>query len=186
VANVVGETQARFYEKKSLQAYTSLTTLPEMIKAIVLSSVDLRWSDKFKGFYSVGDIGLSNIGRTDINGSFEGFMEARKNEDGSPVFHLFLKASPEIWYYFGYEDSRLMIQTSVPEINDQVFRRSNAGKAKPGELVLIPGSEEETLEYVDRFRKNYLKIDTPYDLNGRRSSASKKETKKKEEKDDGF
>ena len=186
VANVVGETQARFYEKKSLQAYTSLTTLPEMIKAIVLSSVDLRWSDKFKGFYSVGDIGLSNIGRTDINGSFEGFLEARKNEDGSPVFHLFLKASPEVWYYFGYEDSRLMIQTSVPEINDQVFRRSNAGKAKPGELVLIPGSEEETLEYVDRFRKNYLKIDTPYDLNGRRSSASKKETKKKEEKDDGF
>jgi hypothetical protein len=186
VANVVGETQARFYEKKSLQAYTSLITLPEMIKAIVLSSVDLRWSDKFKGFYSVGDIGLSNIGRTDINGSFEGFMEARKNEDGSPVFHLFLKASPEVWYYFGYEDSRLMIQTSVPEINDQVFRRSNAGKAKPGELVVIPGSEEETLEYVDRFRKNYLKIDTPYDLNGRRSSASKKETKKKEEKDDGF
>ncbi|MFZ9981196.1 MAG: hypothetical protein ACO3FI_04095 [Cyclobacteriaceae bacterium] len=186
VANIVGETQARFYEKKSLQSYTSLTTLPEMIKAIVLSSVDMRWSDKYKGFYSIGDIGLSNIGRTDINGSFEGFLEARKNEDGSPVFHLFIKAAPEVWYYFGYEDSRLMIQTSVPEINDQVFRRSNAGKARPGELVLIPGSEEETLEYVNRFRKNYLQIDTPYDLNGRRSSASKKETNKKEEKDDGF
>lgn len=186
VANMVGETQARFFEKKSLQAYTPLTTLPEMIKPIVLSSVDLRWSDKFKGFYSVGDLGLSNIGRTDINGSFEGFMEARKNEDGSPVFHLFLKASPEAWYYFGYEDARLMIQTSVPEINDQVFKRSNAGRAKPGELITIPGSEEETLEYINRFRKNYLRIDTPYDLHGNRSSATKKETKKKDEKDDGF
>ncbi|MFZ9503751.1 MAG: hypothetical protein ACO263_04175 [Cyclobacteriaceae bacterium] len=186
VANLVGEIPAREYEKRSLQTYSSLATLADLVKPIVLSTVDLRWSPKSKGFYSVGDIGLSNIGRTDINGSFEGFLEAKKNEDGGPVFHLFLKASPEAWYYFGYEDSRLMIQSSVGEINDQVFRRSNAARAKPGELVIIPGSEEETLEFIDRFRRDYLQIDTPYDFNGSRSASKKKEDKKKKADDDGF
>ena len=186
VANLVGEVPARQYEKRSLQAYSPLTTLADLVKPIVLSTVDLRWSVKSKGFYSVGDIGLSNIGRTDINGSFEGFLEAKKNEDGGPVFHLFLKASPEAWYYFGYEDSRLMIQSSVKEINNQVFRRSNAARARPGELVIIPGSEEETLEFIDRFRSDYLQIDTPYDFNGSRSASKKKEDKKKKADDDGF
>lgn len=187
VANLVGEAPARAYESRSLRAYSPLTSIEALVKPIVLSSVDLRWSAKSKGFFSSGEIGLSNVGRTDINGSFEGFMEARKNEDGGPVFHLFLKASPEYWYYFGYEDSRLMIQSSVKAINDQVYRRSNAGRAKPGELVIIPGSEEETLDFINRFRREYLQIDTPYDFNDSRSAASKKENKKKkEEKDDGF
>lgn len=185
VANLVGEAQARAYESRSLQAYSPLTSIEALVKPIVLSSVDLRWSAKSKGFYSSGDIGLSHVGRTDINGSFEGFMEAKKNEDGGPVFHLFLKASPEFWYYFGYEDSRLMIQSSVKAINDQVYRRSNAGRAKPGDLVIIPGSEEETLEFINRYRREYLQIDTPYDFNDSRSATPKKE-KKKEEKDDGF
>ena len=186
VANIVGESAARAYEKRSLQAYSPLISMETMVKPIVLSTVDLKWSPKSKGFYSVGEIGLSHVGRTDINGSFEGFMEAKKNEDGGPVFHLFLKASPEAWYYFGYEDSRLMIQSSVKSINDQVYRRSNAARAKPGELVIIPGSEEETLEFINRFRKEYLQIDTPYDFNDYRSSSTKKQTKKKDDKDDGF
>ena len=187
VANLTGEGPARAYETRSLHAYSPLTTIESFVKPIVLSSVDLRWSVKSKGFYSVGDIGLSNVGRIDINGSFEGFLEAKKNEDGGPVFHLFIKASPEYWYYFGYEDTRLMIQTSVKAINDQVYRRSNAARAKPGDLVMIPGSEEETLEFINRFRREYLQIDTPYDFNDSRSSATKKDSKKKkEEKDDGF
>jgi len=33
-------------------------------------------------------------------------MELRKNEDGTQVFHVFFKASPDAWYYFGYEDNR--------------------------------------------------------------------------------
>ncbi len=114
-------------------------------------------------------------------------MEVRKNEDGSPVFHVFLKASPESWYYFGYEDNRLMIQSSNAPFNDLISKKTNASKAKVGELVFIPGSDEETLAFINRFRKNYLGLESPYELGGATASGEKKKVKKKGDKeDDGF
>src|SRR5690606_4577467 len=98
------------------------------------------------------------------NGGFEGFMEIRRNEDGGPVFHVFFKASPEAWYYFGFEDNRLLVHSSDDAFNAIISKRTNAGKAKIGEVAFIPGSEEETLSFINRFRKNYYGIDVPYSL----------------------
>jgi hypothetical protein len=112
-------------------------------------------------------------------------MEIRKNEDGSPVFNVFFKASPDSWYYFGFEDNRLMVQSSYPAFNTIISKKTNAAKAKAGELVFIPGSDEETLTFISRFRKDYLGLEAPYDLTA--PSAKKKEKKKGEKsEDDGF
>lgn len=186
VANITGEETAKEYEKRSLQAYVPLSSVPGMAKTLVLSSVDLKWSPKVKGFYSTGEIGLGNIGRTDINGLFDGFLELRKNEDGSPVFNFFLKVNPETWFYFGFEDNRLMIHSSVTAFNDQVYKRSNAGKGKGSTLVIIPGSDEEAFDFVRKFRSGYLGIDAPYDVQSGKGPSAVKEKKKKDEKDDGF
>ena len=86
-----------------MQAYVPLATVPGLAKPLVFSTVNLKWSQKFKAFHSVGSLGLSNIGKNDINGAFEGFMEIRKNEDGTQVFHVFYKVSPDAWYYFGFK-----------------------------------------------------------------------------------
>src|SRR5690606_23025774 len=40
----------------------------------------------------------------------------------------------------------------------------NAGKAKIGEVAYVPGSDEETLAFINRFRKSYYGIDVPYSL----------------------
>ena len=94
IADIVGEKAVKEYEQKSLQNYVSLSTLPALVKPIVFSNVNLKYSQKAKAFYSEGPLGVSHMGRNDINSAFEGFMEIRKNEDGSPVFHVFFKASP--------------------------------------------------------------------------------------------
>jgi hypothetical protein len=185
IADIVGERVVKEYEQKSLQNYVSLSTVPGLIKPIVFSNVNLKYSQKTKSFYSEGTLGISNIGKFDINGAFEGFMEIRKNEDGSPVFHVFFKASPEAWYYFGYEDNRLLVQSSIQAFNDLIAKKTNASKAKVGELVFIPGSDEETLAFINRFRMTYYGIEAPYELAGT-TSAAKKKDKKKDEKDDGF
>lgn len=125
------------------------------------------------------------MGRNDINGAFEGFMEIRKNEDGAPVFHLFIKASSDSWFYFGMEDNRLMVHSSLPTINDLVVKKTNASKAKVGELVFIPGTDEETLAFINRFRQVYYGLEAPYDLTSG-GTATKKKDKKKDEEDDGF
>lgn len=187
MANIVGEKIAKDYEQKSQQAYTSLSTIPQLTSSIAFSNVNFKWSQAKKAFYSEGIIGVSNIGRNDINGGFEGFMEVRKNEDGAPVFHAFIKASPESWYYFGYEDNRLMVQSSNQLLNDLIAKKTNASKAKVGELVFIPGSNDETLTWINKFRLNYYGLEAPYDLASGTSAAKKKEKKdEKKKEDDGF
>ena len=176
---------AKDFEQRSLLGHVPLNTLPPLNLPLVFSNVNLKWSEKHKAFYSDGLLGLSHVLKYDINGGFEGFMEIRRNEDGSPVFHVFFKASPDSWYYFGYEDNRMMLQSSNQSFNDMVTKRTNAAKAKLGDLVYIPGSEDETLAFITRFRQDYLGIGTPYDLS---APSARKKDKKKDNKgeDDGF
>lgn len=187
IANIAGERVAKDYEQKSQQSYTSLALVPQLVAPITFSNVNLKWSQAKKSFYSEGTLGVSNIGKNDINGGFEGFMEIRKNEDGSPVFHVFFKASPESWYYFGYEDNRLMVHSSNQLFNDLIAKKTNASKAKVGELVFIPGSDDETLAWINKFRLNYYGLEAPYELAAGTSAAKKKDDKKdKKKEDDGF
>ena len=82
IADIIGERAAKDYEQRSLQGYVSLATIEATAKPLVFSNVSLKWSPKHKAFYSEGSLGMSNAGRNDINGAFEGFMEVKKTEDG--------------------------------------------------------------------------------------------------------
>ena len=183
IADIVGERVVKDYEQKSLQAYTPLTTIPELGRSLVFSNFNLKRSREYKAFYSDGNLGISNSLKNDINASFEGFMELRKNEDGSSVFHVFFKASPDSWYYFGMEDNRLLVHSSNPEFNEIIAKKTNAAKAKIGELVFIPGSDEETLAFINKFRQKYYGLEAPYSLGSGRGPAKKKD---KDVEDDGF
>ncbi len=186
IADIVGERNAKDYEARSQQGYVSLGAMSETAKPLTFANVNFKWSPRLKAFYSEGTLGLSNISKNDINGAFEGFMEIKKDdEDGSAVFNVFIKASPEAWYYFGFEDNRLMMHSSNTEFNTIVSKKTNSGKAKVGEMVFIPGSEEETLAFINRFRKEYYEIEVPYDLSSG-TAGKKKDEEKKKEKDDGF
>ena len=99
---------------------------------------------------------------------------------------FFFKASPDAWYYFGYEDNRLITHSSNPAYNDLISKKTNAAKAKVGELVFIPGSDEETLTFINRFRQTYNGLEDPYSLGGNSQTTKKKDKKKDEEEDDGF
>ncbi len=186
IADIVGERNAKDYEARSQQGYVSLGTMSETARPLTFGNVNLKWSQKRKAFYSEGALGLANISKNDINGAFEGFMEVKRNmEDGSPVFNVFIKASADSWYYFSYEDNRLLMYSSSTEFNTIVSKKTNSGKAKVGEMVFIPGSDEETLAFVNRFRSEYYEIDVPYSLSSG-TTGKKKEEDKKKEKDDGF
>jgi hypothetical protein len=114
----------------------------------------------------------------------KGFMEVKKTEDGAPVFNVFFKASPESWYYLGFEDNRLLMYSSNEEFNTLVAKKTNSGKAKLGDVVFVPGSEEETKAFINRFRLEYLGIEVPYSLS--EGAAGKKEDPKKKDDKDGF
>ncbi|MDN4165554.1 hypothetical protein QWY31_08580 [Cytophagales bacterium LB-30] len=164
LASVVNENAAKAYEERALNDYTPLNSMSnELMKSLVFSSVDLKWSETEKAWYSTGKLGLSNITRNDINASLDGFMEIRKNLSGESV-HIFMQLSPSSWYYFGYEEGRMLLFTSNAEVNDIIAKKSNAAKAKVGEFVYVDGDMETTLNFINRFRKTYFDIDVPYTL----------------------
>jgi hypothetical protein len=185
IADIVGERNAKDFETRSAQGYVSLGTIAETSKALTFANVNLKWSVSNKAFYSEGPLGVSNSYRNDINGAFEGFMEVKKTEDGAPVFNVFFKASPESWYYFGFEDNRLLMYSSNEEFNTLVAKKTNSGKAKLGDVVFVPGSEEETKAFINRFRLEYFGIEVPYSLSEGPAGKKKDEQKKKDE-NDGF
>ena len=152
-------------------------------------NLDLKWNDEFNGFYSEGKIGLSNILRTDINGAFDGFLEIKRTEEGLPIFNVFIKASGASWYYFGYEDSRLLVYSSNEDFNLMIAEKSNAAKAKIGELVFAPGDRTETLAFINRFRSQYYGINDEYFLESEVDTVVEEDEDGfggKKDEDDGF
>ncbi|MBI3481416.1 MAG: hypothetical protein HY015_00280 [Bacteroidetes bacterium] len=80
-----------------------------------------------------------------------------------------------------------MVHSSNQMFNDLIAKKTNASKAKVGELVFIPGSDDETLAWINKFRLNYYGLEAPYELAAGTSAAKKKDEKKdKKKEDDGF
>ncbi|WP_017731071.1 hypothetical protein [Nafulsella turpanensis] len=166
IAEIVGEEAAREYEERSLAEYLPLYNAgPELLKTLTLSGVNLKWSAEQKSWYSNGKIGLSNIGETDANALLDGFIEMRRSAELGNVINIFLQVSPGIWYYFNYEGNRLFTVSSYDAYNEIIKRKSKAHKAKPGEYAIATSDVAETLQFVNRFRKDYYGIETPYQLN---------------------
>ncbi len=187
VAEIIGERAAKDYEERTLQEFIPLAGFTkETARPLVFPDVELKWSSEHKAFYSEGLLGMAGVKGYDVNGAWEGFMEIKKNEDGSPVFNLFFKAAFDSWYYISYEDNRLLLFSSLVEFNDEVAKRSNAAKAKIGDLIFIMGDRAETQNYVDNFRLKYYGIDEPYVLDAEADLDEEGKKKKGTKADDGF
>ncbi len=165
-AELMGNKSATMYDEKSQEEYISLVSQSsELVKALVISDVDLEWSDTDKAFYSSmnSKIGISNISRNDINARTDGFIEIRKTEESGDIINIFLKISSS-WYYIGYADNRLVLFSNNREFNEIIKSKTNVAKAKIGEFVFIPGEMNEVQNFVDEFRKVYYDINDSFIL----------------------
>lgn len=188
LANIMGERATREFENASLNEYIPLGTFDKYIsQPLVFSDVNLKWSPEYRGFYSDGMLGMSNINREELNAGFEGFMELKRNEAGGPIINIFVKASAASWYYFGLEDNQLLLYSSNDTFNEYITKKSNAGKAKIDELTFLPGTEAEVLDFINRFRFEYYGLNDPYVLDAAADLKDKtEEDTTEEEEDDGF
>ena len=187
LADLIGDKAAKEYEKRSSEVYTPLASMsPKLVKPFTFSELSIKWSDDQKAFYNdKGVLGISNVLRNDINASFESFFEIRKGVDGDRI-DLFIKAAPEYWYYFSYEDNKLLIYSSVKELNDLVKQKTNQGKTKINEFVFAPGDRGETQRFVNEFRLIYYGIKEPYDLGGEIQEDEEKKKDVSDDEDEGF
>ncbi len=148
---LIGRKATDGYIARTAAAYKPLfDASPKFNATLVLSSVDLRWSAPQNAFYSVGKIGVSNLGNTDINAELDGMVEIRKSTRGDEI-SIYLESSEDVWYYFDWQQDKLALVSSVQEINDFIAIKS---KDKKETAVLAIGLEERDL-FVDRFNSLY-------------------------------
>ena len=131
---------------------------------MLISGVKMKWDGAQKAWHNTTKIGISNMYNKDVNAKLEGFIEIRKDESGSEIFNLFIQAAPGTWYYIGYTFNQLVLYSSNTEFNELIQSKSNVENSKPGELIIAPGDTNETLGFINDFRKKYFGIDEPYDL----------------------
>jgi hypothetical protein len=151
LAALIGRKATDAYISRTAASYKPLfDASPKFNATLVLSNVNLRWSAPQNAFYSVGKIGVSNLGNTDINAEMEGMIEIRKNARGDEV-SIYLESSEDVWYYFDWQQDKLAMVSSVQEINDFIAVKS---KDKKETSMLAIGLEERDL-FVDKFNAYY-------------------------------
>lgn len=189
LADLAGERVAREYEERSMIDYVPLGDMSkETAVSLTFANVDFKYSPDYQAFYNEGKLGMSNIERYDLNAAFDGFFEIKKNEAGGPVMNIFIKASAESWFYFNYEDNRLLMYSSNNNFNNLISKKSNGSKAKLGDLIFAPAGKAEVLNFINRFRFEYYGIDEAYELDSmvEDETLPTEDGFGEEEEDDGF
>ncbi len=165
VAEFIGDRAAREYDKRSLDNYIPIAAFSSKLAgSLMFSKLDFKWSPEYDAWYSTGKLGLSNILRYDVNGAVDGFMEIVKTEEKGDVVNIFIQVSSGCWYFFNYEENRLVLYSSNKDFNDLIVKKSNVNKAKLGDYVFTEGDQQDVLKFIDHFRSDYLGIDEPYEL----------------------
>ncbi|GAB3333130.1 hypothetical protein GCM10027299_40300 [Larkinella ripae] len=190
LAAIIGQKATDAYRTKAQNQHVSITqAAPKFVASLVLSNVNLRWSDKHNALYSVGSIGVSNIDNVDVNAQMEGFVEIRKS-DGGDEATIYLEASPDVWFYWDYKSgggatAQLALLTSDQELNDRIMAGSKNG-AKGVSIITADAFEKNqfTGRYLDQYKTKEKPKPQPKPAAGAKEAPKKVVEKKKEKEDD--
>lgn len=164
MASLIGDKPAVEWDQMSLQEYLPVVAASnQLIGDVVFSKINLAWNKDLHAWYSQGRLGLSHILRNDINALTDGFVEIRKTEKGD-VVNIYLQVSPDCWYFFNYEENKLIAYSNNDLFNEIIAGKSKIDKADFGEYVFVLGDKSDAMNFINRFRLDYLGIKEPYEM----------------------
>lgn len=153
ITQYLGYKDTESYKTKNQKEYLPLfKQSSKFLNTIVLSDLDLKWNPISNAYYSVGKIGISNIGDVDINAMTPGYVEIAKSPQTGDEVHLFFEISPTNWYYFVYRNGSLGITSTDDEINKILNGPSTGGKEKKSGAEFIDAAE------AMKFRRRFLQV----------------------------
>ncbi len=157
MAHLIGGKEAESYRPRAAKEHIALNNFTSAFNSgLVFSDIKMRWSEKYNSFYSIGNLGLSNLGINDINAKVPGFIEYRKTQNGDEVY-VYIEATPDVWYFFGYRDGQLGIVANESTFNDLVLSKLNTKKDKKKNAIeIISVGNDEKLMFVSTFKEVYL------------------------------
>jgi hypothetical protein len=160
--------------------------------SLVLTHVNLYWSDAHKAFYSKGKIGLGSIFKEETNIWVDGFVEIPFDAQNpkNQYINVYLELSKNKWFFFTQRGDDLKMLASdvpasegtndygTPEFNTEIGNPKSKDKFKLADAT-------EKARFRSSFRLNYLGDNTPEPEPEKKEDEEKTiEDEKKEEKDD--
>ena len=157
VGNLQDDKSAQAYKKTMSKGYAPLyKQVKGMETGIGFSSLYLEWHAEKQAWYSVGQIGVANIGKNDISTYLNGYVEIKNGRTG-PDVNVYLEASANVWCFFSYSQGALFASSSLEEFNTEVSGKSQQLKNEPKELYYFALAEQsDKARYIQRHVNDYL------------------------------
>ncbi|MFN4080508.1 MAG: hypothetical protein ACK4NS_06375 [Saprospiraceae bacterium] len=85
----------------------------------VIGRHNVLWNEEYQSFISMDDrIPLVSINGEPMNRVFNMFVEYKMPANNDDRFYLYIKPSPDLWYFFGYQSGTLNVASSSPRFTD--------------------------------------------------------------------
>ncbi len=116
-----------------LTLYGSYKKFPdELKKTLFLNDVKMIWNKSTRSYTSVGQIGVGNIYKTQINKYVDGRIELIKKRGGD-ILNIYLELDGNNWYYFNYTRGTMLAVSSNEEFNTILKELKSDKRKKAGE-----------------------------------------------------
>jgi hypothetical protein len=104
-----------------LGLYAEYRNIPEELdRTLVLTDVELEWSQFTRSYRYEGEIGVIRVGNRMINRKVNVIMELTKRGSGD-LLDIYFMLNDNTWYYFGYNPGSLQVVSSNRVFNNYIF-----------------------------------------------------------------
>lgn len=101
-----------------INMYGALRRVPDKLEySMLLSDVKFRYDSTTRSFISLGEIGIGNISKNQINKYVKGYIQIQKKRTGD-VLNIYLELDDAEWYFFSYSNNQMQAFSSMKDFND--------------------------------------------------------------------
>ena len=155
LAEEIGDDGIEKYKaKKSLEPVTLSSLSSDFSKSILIQDVDMKWSNDYKSFYSVGKFKVASVLKNEVNKEMPGYIEIRKTIRGD-VINILLEPTYGNWFFITYEDNRLAIVTGNADLNTQLEAKSKGEMADRTKFYYVQAGAMEKKQFELGFAERY-------------------------------
>jgi hypothetical protein len=125
--------------------------------AILLGYHKVAWNQEYQSFLSSEDkIPLVSINGTPVNKVLNIFVEYKMPGNADDRFYIYIKASNDLWYFFGYQSGALNVASSSTKFTDALLAlkpKDTQIKMKDGETYeIVAANPSIAAAFVNRVR----------------------------------
>lgn len=151
-----------WFSNQSLGNYNKFPK--ELEDKMIFTDLLFTWHNSLSSFVHYGPIGISNLGKEQVNKYVFGFIKIEKSRRGD-VFEMLLEPNATTWYYIKYSAGTFSIISSDENFNKVVYDTKPGQREKTKNGVFYQyGLGSST--YMKRFKKDmykFFKIDENID-----------------------